>query len=120
MQKKVTLIIAILATLAGLVLIYLEYINGNEKIEGVVLFVIAGIAIISALAHLIGLAIIGKVWALRLTVVLSIGWLLFNIINTEPYDEFGSISAFIQQGIIPLVVIWGLIWVAKGLSTSKT
>ena len=120
MLNKLTLVVTMLATLAGLILIYSEYQSGNEKMVGVVLFVIAGIAVLSVLVHLIGLAIIGRVWALRLTVVLSIGWILFTAIKTEPYDEYGSITDFIQQGIIPLVIIWGVIWVVKAISPSKS
>ena len=118
--KKITLVIAALAVISGLALIYTEHQNGDEKLLGVILIVFVGIAALSGLIYLVGLTVMGKIWALRLSIVLSVGWLLFSVIVTEPYENYGSITDFILLGVVPLICIWGVIWVAKGLSISKT
>ena len=118
--NKLTLIVAFLASLAGAFFVYTEYQSNNEKIIGLAIFVLVGVVTVSLLTYVIGLSIIGKVWAHRLIVVLSIIWLLASANKTEPYDEYGDITHFMQLGIMPLVVLWGFIWIAKGLTKVKT
>ena len=61
-----------------------------------------------------------KKGATRTGVILSVLWVIYQFvkheqwISTEVYFRFDD---FIIEGIVPLVIIWGLFWIVYGFTT---
>ena len=51
---------------------------------------------------------------LRIGIVLSVLWLLSGFVaNTSSVTGF-DIDGFVVLGIVPLVILWGLVWIVAG------
>ena len=58
----------------------------------------------------------------RVLVIISMIWLVMALIETKPWPQYGNImrayymnwDGFLGVGILPLLLLWGIIWIAKG------
>ncbi|MFX1538021.1 MAG: hypothetical protein ACFFDI_27825 [Promethearchaeota archaeon] len=61
----------------------------------------------------------------RLLVVASILWILFALIEIEPWyrsrgrGNYSHLDEFLLFGILPVVAIWSLLWVIQGFKKNK-
>ena len=54
---------------------------------------------------------------LRIGIVLSVLWVIFQFVKYELWQSFEFshyLDDFILEAIIPLVIFWGLVWIAAG------
>jgi len=49
---------------------------------------------------------------LRIGIVLSVLWFIYQFVDNTG-REF-DIDGFVVGGIVPLVILWGLVWIAAG------
>jgi hypothetical protein len=132
--KKITYInsaLAICATIIGIILTVIENPEASSSSESwvmVSLLAVTFVVLVAGATQLIG-RMVRKVaetrWVFRLGVVVSAIWFLLCVILIEPlaYDStFGggyyNIPVFLASGVVPLVVFWGLVWVAKAMFIS--
>jgi hypothetical protein len=57
---------------------------------------------------------------MRLSIVISVVWILSVFALSRPWDSSGVPEAFIFVGLIPVAIFWGVIWIAKGKKDSDT
>ena len=56
----------------------------------------------------------------RILTLASVIWFLVILINTNPWTKHGSRGSsnnwdeFIGLGVLPIIVVWGIIWVIRG------
>jgi hypothetical protein len=64
-----------------------------------------------------------SVWY-RISVVISLIWIIGSLIGIEPWyrrggrGSYGNIDDFLLIGVLPVVIFWGLIWIVKGFKKS--
>ena len=54
---------------------------------------------------------------LRLGIVLSVLWLIGKAFEHSMWESYGlryNLDDFVAQGVLPLVIFWGLVWIAAG------
>ena len=54
---------------------------------------------------------------LRLGIVLSVLWLIGQSLYLRLWERYGfkhNLDDFIAQGVLPLVIFWGLVWIISG------
>ncbi len=54
---------------------------------------------------------------LRIGIVLSVLWLIFVYLGYEIWwwaFPYPFVKGFIARGVLPLVVLWGLVWIITG------
>jgi len=131
MLKKLTYINSILAACIGALWLLFVYLNNPETFTGAkdvglpLLVVLSFVGIVGATTQLIGRAVVGELWALRLAAVLSVLWFLLCAILVKPFEysslreRYNNISEFLGVGLTPLVIVWGIIWVLKGALESR-
>jgi len=62
-----------------------------------------------------------SVWY-RLLIVASLVWVIFTLIETDPWTRnisgLGSRNnwdEFLSVGILPVLILWGIVWIIKGI-----
>jgi len=50
---------------------------------------------------------------LRIGIVLSVLWVIYQFVDNTSIRKF-DIDGFVVGGIVPLVILWGLVWIAAG------
>jgi hypothetical protein len=61
----------------------------------------------------------------RLLIVISIIWIIFALIMTDPWTTHGRgrtynhWSEFLFFGILPVAILWGVIWIKQGFKKEK-
>jgi len=59
---------------------------------------------------------------IRVLILLSVIWLFITIINYMGLRGFSTryiISCIISYGVVPLVILWGIIWIVAGVRKKK-
>jgi len=54
---------------------------------------------------------------LRIGIVLSVLWLIGMAFEHSMWESFGlrhNLDDFVAQGVLPLAIFWGLVWIAAG------
>ncbi len=97
-------------------------INRIESQRGIFDILAAISAILLVIAFIdfsIQLLKVSKVAFLRLMGVLSLVWLIFASNKADMWSIYGRFQEhfgeFLTLGVLPLIVIWGIIWVTSGI-----
>jgi len=69
------------------------------------------------LSYLGGHILKGNKGAIRVGVLVTVLWVLGSFVSLEPY--YGTWSAFIWIGVIPIIAYWGILWVIMGFQSSR-
>ena len=63
----------------------------------------------------------------RLLIVGSIVWFLVALINTDPwtisgglYGSYNHWDKFLLSGVLPIVALWGVIWIVQGFKKGRS
>jgi len=127
MMNKITYINSIIAFFLaslGVVFIYEnnpEFFTDTKELMVLIIIIISFVLTVAIFTQLIGKSVMDVVWATRLLMVLSVLWVLGCTIFFEPWKqdvlfyEYINLSDFIFSGMIPIVVLWGVVWVAKAV-----
>jgi len=63
----------------------------------------------------------------RVLIVTSIIWVIVALVNTDPWTRhyrgrggtYNQWDDFIQFGILPVAILWGVIWIVYGFKKSR-
>jgi hypothetical protein len=72
-----------------------------------------------ALSYLGGHIIIGNKGAIRLSVFVSVLWVVGSFVVLEPYNRYRQWTCFFVVGIIPVISYLGILWVISGFLPKK-
>ena len=106
-------------------LIIADKLQSRSILEASKLIVFTLIAISIVLAgiyfsKLVFKSIRGITWATRLLVVLSVLYILGCAISIEPwykpYYDYDYLDDFILVGLVPIVILWGIVWVGSAVN----
>ncbi|HKJ76714.1 MAG TPA: hypothetical protein VKA64_05880 [Gammaproteobacteria bacterium] len=82
---------------------------------------LVAMAFCASCVQLVGRTIRAEPFATRLLVVLSGIWTLVMAVVIDPFDSprylrgENNIADFVAVGLLPVAIIWGLVWVLRGI-----
>jgi hypothetical protein len=129
-RGKITTTIGLITLMVCVAFVFQGYSHDPEAFADSKAWILVGLLSLLAttsasLLCYVSSAIMSRLWALRLLVVVSVSWVLFWLILLEPYnknyrtEQYDKLGEFVGFAFVPVLAIWGVVWVAKAIVSER-